>query len=314
MKVFVTGSTGFLGDYIVKECMKRKYKITAFVHKENLEKKKNIISEFVKKGVRVRYGDITSFDDVKGALNEDYDIIFHLASVTQNNSNKNFVVDVIGTKNLFKAIKEIKIKRILYMSTTGVYGPQKSDKDLDENSLCKPRTNYEISKYKTEELVKKFCTKYKIAYIIIRSPRIYGPQDWQKTFLNYIKLVKMGITIVLGNLPISLVYIKNLTHGIFLSLRSKNETFIISNENTYTAKEIANTVEKIIKPKFSIRVCVPKIFTRLVSITTGKFIYGTNNVRYSTKKFKQKFHYKDSYSLEESLRETIAWYKNKNML
>jgi len=315
MKVFVTGFTGFLGNYLVEECIKRKYHVTVFVHSENMKKKKNAISNFLSKGVKVCYGDIIKFEDVKKALKENYDIVFHLASIPKD-SPQNFIVDINGTKNLFRSIKEnkIKVKKFLYMSTTNVIGPQKSEHEIDESFVCEPQTKYGISKYKTERLVKKFCKRYEINYIIIRATRIYGPRDWQKTFLTYMKLVKMGIITVLDNLPINLVYVKNLVHGIFLSLHSKNETFIISDENTHRANEIANLVEKIIKPKFFIRVYVPKILIKVISTITGKFAYGINDVRYSVRKAKQKINYKDVYSLEEGLKETISWYKNENML
>jgi len=315
MKVFVTGSTGFLGSYIVRECIKRKYNTTALVRKENLEKKRNIISEFSRRGVRICYGNVINFEDVKKSLNENYDIIFHLASVPKESSS-NFVTDINGTENLFKAIEynKIKVKKIMYMSTTNVIGPQKLKQSIDENVECKPQTKYGISKYKAEQLIKKFCKKYEIDYIIIRAPRIYGPGDWQKTFLNYIKLAKIGIIPILDNLPVNLVYVKNLIHGIFLSLQSRNEIFIISDEKTYSTNEIADLVEKIIEPKFFIRFYIPKIIIKSISIITGSFVYGINNVRYSVKKAKQKLHYKNIFSLEEGMKETIAWYESKNIL
>lgn len=312
MKVFVTGGTGFLGYHVVKECVKRKYMITSFTRKENLQKKRSIMSEFENVGVNFRYGDIINFDDVKRALDENYDIVFHLASMPKENSDKNFIVDVIGTKNLFKAIKEnrIKIKKFLYMSSAGVYGPQKSDAALDENSVCAPRTNYENSKYKAEQLVQKNCKKYKINYIIIRSPMIYGPRNWQKAFLKYIKLIKMGLLIIF-DLPINLVFVKNLVHGIFLSLSVKNETFIISDEKVYSQNEIADMLCFITKPKIVIRICIPKMLIKFISLLTGKFIfiYGINNVKYSIEKAKYKLKYKEIYSLEMGLKKTIAWYK-----
>lgn len=39
-----------------------------------------------------------------------------------------------------------------------------------------------------------------------------------------------------------------------------------------------------------------------------------NNVRYSVKKAKQRLHYKNIYSLEEGMKETIAWYERENIL
>lgn len=181
----------------------------------------------------------------KKSLNENYDIIFHLASVPKESSS-NFITDINGTENLFKAIEhnKIKVKKMMYMSTASVSGPQKLKQSIDENIGCKPITNYGISKYSAEQLVKKFCKKYEIAYIIIRAPRVYGPGDWQKTFLNYMKLAKIGIIPILDNLPINLVYVKNLIHGIFLSLQSRNEIFIISDEKTYSTNEIADLVKK----------------------------------------------------------------------
>jgi nucleoside-diphosphate-sugar epimerase len=315
MKVFITGATGFLGKHLTEECIKKKFKVSIFTRKVNLDKKREFLKKIEKKGVRVYYGDLKNFNDIKNAIKENFDIIFHLASVPKND-RENFEVDVKGTKNLLKAILEngIRVKKIFFMSTAAVYGPQKLNKPIDEKTKCKPNSDYGLFKYKAENIIKRFCKKNKINYIIIRSPRIYGPGDWQKTFLNYIKLQKFGISLVLDKLSINLIYVKNLVHFIFLSLKSKNEIFVASDEKTYSFEEVERIISSLIKSKPKIRITIPRVLLILVSKLTGMFAYSINNVRFSVEKAKKELGYKDIYSLKDGLRETIKWYKSKGFL
>lgn len=315
MKVFITGATGFLGRHLTEKCLEKNFKISIFTRKTNLSKKKKFLEKIVKKGVRVYYGDLRNFNEIKSALKENFDIIFHLASVPKNNK-ESLEVNIKGTKNLLKAIKEnrIKVKKIFFMSTTAVYGPKKLSKLINEKTKCKPNSAYGLSKYRAENLIKNFCKRNKIDYIILRAPRIYGPGDWQKTFLNYIKLQKFGISVVLDKLYFNLIYVKNLVHCIFLSLKSKNEIFIASDEKPYSSEEIEKAILSEMKLKPKIRIVMPRILILIISKLTGKFAYSANNVRFSVEKAKKELGYKDIYSLKAGLRETIKWYKTKGYL
>lgn len=315
MKVFITGATGFVGRYLTERCLENNFEVSIFTRKSNLDNKSRFLEKVAEKGAEIYYGDLRNFDDVKNTLREDLDIVFHLASDPRHD-RKSYEVDINGTKNLLRAISEndIGVKKIVFLSTASVYGPQKVNKPIDEKTKCKPKTFYELSKYKAENIIKRFCKKNDMDYVILRPTRIYGPGDWQKTFLDYIKLQKLGISFVLDKLFFNLIYVKNLVHYIFLSLKSKNEVFIASDERPYTFEEIDATISSLMKLKPKVRIIVPRSLILLASRISGRFAYSVNDVRFSVEKARKRLGYRDLYTLREGLRETIEWYKNEGFL
>ena len=80
--------------------------------------------------------------------------------------------NVIGTKNLIEACKNTNVKNIIFSSSCSIYGNIIGS--VSENKKPNPQGYYAYTKYKGEELIKKFSSKYKYKYGILRYFNVAG--------------------------------------------------------------------------------------------------------------------------------------------
>lgn len=189
MEILITGATGFVGQHLVKECLKRGYNVTCLV------RHKSVLPTFLKK-TNIIFADLMDAD-LSSKITRNFDVIYHLAT------DRTFETNYYGTKNLIESIKNN--SKLIYMSSVSVSGTSFRNQTLNEETECQPRNPYEKGKYEAERLIKDHVKNY----VIFRTPRIYGPRDRQRTFLNLIRLIMIGI-IPVSDIKIDLVYVKKL--------------------------------------------------------------------------------------------------------
>lgn len=144
-KILITGSNGFIGNYVCKELNKRKIDYLA------IDKGKKPI--FIKKYFEI---DINDFSCLKKIIiNYKPKTIIHLAAIANpvyEDSAELYKVNTIGSENLMKAASLLKNKcRIILISTAGVYGNQKVKK-IKENCTLNPINHYSCSKASMEKI------------------------------------------------------------------------------------------------------------------------------------------------------------------
>jgi len=162
MNILITGGTGFLGSEILKILPKRD---KIFI----LDLKKRILSrkfKFIK-------GSILRRDLNKVLKSNNINIVVHLAAAlgvkkTENNPKEVLDVNIKGTFNILDSIKNSKVKKIIFASSSEIYG-DKYNKKVRENFLPFPKSLYANSKIVGEELVKSYCKLYNIKFNIFWS-------------------------------------------------------------------------------------------------------------------------------------------------
>ena len=194
MKVLITGGSGFIGKYLIKDLLDHKYDIKLLTRQENPD-----IED-----VEIIKGDITNINTCLKAVNN-VDAVFHNAAYATDYGEKKIIfnINVNGTKNILEACLKQDINRVIYTSTAGVYGFPNTKKKLDENSKINPFNIYHKSKFEGEQILKK---SNKIKLSIIRPPLVlgYGGRG-SEILINRIKEKKM-IYINNGNHYISIVH------------------------------------------------------------------------------------------------------------
>jgi len=137
------------------------------------------LSEILKsRNLQFFKGNFSNFKLLKKAV-KNCDTIIHMATtnlrISLNNPNvtiKNNLISYYKMLNYFKNFE--KIKNIIYVSSSEVYGDS-NDKYKDEkNTACKPKTVYASTKLSGEYLTKIFSKKYNLNYIIIRPFNLFG--------------------------------------------------------------------------------------------------------------------------------------------
>ena len=112
---------------------------------------------------------------------KNYDVVYHMAAMlgvkkTEKNSLDCLNININGTKNTLESCVFNKVKKIIFASSSEVYGePDKNP--ISEEFDTKGKTLYGVSKIAGEELCKAYYKKYGLKFLIIRYFNTYGPNQ-----------------------------------------------------------------------------------------------------------------------------------------
>lgn len=329
--ILITGASGFIGSHLTEELAKREKKIKVLIRDGNLGNIREF-SEEIKKKIEIVKGNLLDKASLLKALSR-VTKVFHLAAIGRPMNiprQMYFDINFEGTKNLLEACREKRIKKIIHISTISVFGFSRDRTALTENFPKIPVSDYGESKKRGEEFAIDFCKKNKIKLIIVRPPMVFGPRDFQ--FLKLFKLINTGVFPLLrkGKAKIEFCYVKNLVNGIILADKyGKNlEAYNFSDGETYTIRKVFSEMAKAENRKlfpFSVPVFAVKVsglfLEKLFSLFGKKAPFNSGTAEWMSKdnsldisKAKKELGYKRIIPLEVSIRETIKWYKEKNLL
>jgi UDP-glucose 4-epimerase len=281
MKIVVTGGSGFIGTNLIKS-IKNKHEIT--VLDINPPKLENI--SFVE-------GNITDQKFVEESI-KDFDIVIHLAaavgvSYTDNEPVKTLDFNIQGTKNVLRACEKNNIKKLIFSSSSEIYG-EPLHLPISEDDPAIPITTYGLSKLVAEEYIKSYSKKIDLKYTILRFFNAYGGnQSTNFVIPNFINLALENKPITIhhdGSQIRSFCHIDDIIQGIELSLENdENQIFNIGNDSEpISIKNLGKKVIKLTNSKTS-QIEIPfkesnrnrkEILNRSPDITKAKKLLGFN--------------------------------------
>jgi len=170
MKIFVTGGSGFVGQTLILDLMRKGYTVFALARSE---KSKKIVSEL---GAIPISGDLLEVDSFKTNL-KGMDGLVHVAAMIEmwGKYDDFYKINVKATEELLKAAKEMGVIKFVYISAAAVVADGSPLIDVDENYIPKnaPHDNYSKTKALAEELIRYDSSS--LQKIILRPPMIWGP-------------------------------------------------------------------------------------------------------------------------------------------
>lgn len=234
MKIVVTGSNGFVGQHLI-ELLKRDKNVHVFP-------------------LDLKQADITKYSEVQKYLTKvKPDQVYHLAGFASGagkNKDLIFKINVEGTLNILKALKEIdKSVKVLLASTAYVYG--NTSKCATENGKIDAKSFYDQSKIKMEQEALKYLGG-NIQIIITRATNHTGPGQKLGVvvpdFCSQITKAKSGDEILVGNLSAQrdLFDVRDCVRAYKLVMR-KGELGEIYNVGVGKPIVIKKVLEKLIK-------------------------------------------------------------------
>lgn len=180
---FVTGASGCIGGWVVKNLVETGHKVFALMpHPEKLKKLLLIMKKEDMDKIIVLPGDITNPDLLKAAVRmSGAERIIHLAALQmpfcRANPTLGARVNVEGTINIFEAARAAGLKQVVYSSSTAVYGnvADYPNSEFSHDSPLIPRSFYGVYKQDNEWTAKVYYEETGLSSIAIRPFVVYGP-------------------------------------------------------------------------------------------------------------------------------------------
>jgi CDP-glucose 4,6-dehydratase len=194
-KVFVTGCTGLVGRYLVKELIQLGANVNGLVRNPNA----SLFQEEPYKTMNFVRGSLGDFQVIKRAI-EDYEIdtVFHIAAqavvgVANQNPMSTFETNIRGTWNVLEACRHHSVKRVIVTSSEKAYGDQSTHPYVETLPL-QGRYPYDVSKSCADLISNTYYHTYKLPICIIRFGNLYGGGD-----LNFNRIIPQTIQTILNN-------------------------------------------------------------------------------------------------------------------
>lgn len=312
--ILITGGCGFLGVHLARFFLKKEYKVilldTAPQTAKDLDGKVTVINADIRDYSKLE----TSFKNV--------DYIVHAAAALPIHHDKDYIFDVNvnGTKQVLKAALKNKVKKLVFISTTAMYGVPKTLPEKETDTIY-PIGHYGESKAAAE----KICLDYNIKGLpvnILRPKSFLGPERlgvftiWFEAIYNGRPVFILGN----GNNLYQLLEVVDLCNAIESALTSKisGEIFNIGAEKFGTWRQDLGALIKHAKSKSRI-VSLPVIPIQIVLSILEYFNlsplvawhYKTFPVDsfVSIEKAKKSLSYKATKSNQDILIESYDWYR-----
>ena len=192
MKCFVTGGAGFIGSHLVDKLIQKNYDVTVF---DNLSSGKKEFIEHHIKNDRFRFVNADLLDEnVVSDEIKDQDVVFHIAANpdVRLGAKKPDIAkkDIIATYNLLDSMRENDVKKIVFSSSSTIYGETPSF-PLNENyGPLLPISVYGAAKLAAEGLISSFCHSFDMQGWIYRFANVVGTRGTHGVIVDFINKLR----------------------------------------------------------------------------------------------------------------------------
>jgi NAD dependent epimerase/dehydratase len=316
-KILVTGADGFIGSHLAEGLINEGAKVKAFVYYNSFNNWGWIdsLEQKIQNEIEIFSGDIRDAYGVKKAM-IDCDIVFHLAALIaipySYYSPESYVeTNIKGTLNILQAARELSIEKTLITSTSEIYGTALYT-PIDEKHAKQAQSPYSATKIGADAIAESFYRSFNLPVTIVRPFNTYGPRQSARAVIPsiIIQLLNNHKEIKLGSLHPTrdLVFVKDTVNGFLEIAKADNligEEVNIATGNEISIGQLAKKIISLINPD---AVIVSEEERTRPEKSEVERLLGDNT------KILQHTNWKQKYSIDDGLQETIEWLKIKDNL
>ena len=253
MKFFVTGGAGFIGSHLVDRLVEENY-VAAY---DNLSLGK---TEFIKqhlknKNFRFIKDDLLSISNLKKSI-KGYDAAFHMAansdiSLGTAKTDIDLKQGAIATYNLLESMRLNDVRKIVFASSSAVYGEPDKFPTKESYGAKLPISLYGASKLACEGMISAFCHLYGMKAWIFRFANIIGERSTHGVMYDFVnKLRKNPKRLEVlgdGNQRKPYLYVRDCVDGMLYGFGHANEEVNVFNLGCSDNTDVKTIAKIIIK-------------------------------------------------------------------
>lgn len=311
--LLVTGASGFVGQQLCAEIIKRGWQVKAALRMPDRS-----LKEFESAII----GQLDGQTNWTESLRE-VDVVIHLAARVHvmrddaNNPLEEFRrVNVAGTEHLARSAAASGAKRLVYVSSIKVNGEMTgSGSKFSEADAPSPQDPYGVSKCEAEQALHRIARETGLEVVIVRPPLVYGP-GVKGNFAQMLKVLTKGIPLPLASVRNlrSLVYVENLVDALIVCAShpaAPGQTYLVSDGEDISTPDLLRQLGAVIGHPACLLPC-PLVLLKLAGRLTGKGeqverLLGS--LRVDSSKIRRELNWAPPYTLEQGLRATADWYR-----
>jgi len=317
MRILITGVAGFIGYSLANFLLKKKIDVFGLDNFDNYYsvnyKKKRI--KLLKKYPNFFFKkiDISKKKHLENYILKQklFDNVFHFAAqpgvrYSLKNPRKYYTSNIIGYNNLLSSLTKIKVKKIIYASSSSVYGDQ-NYLPVNEIRPVSPKSFYGYSKLANEMTSNFFAKFYKMNILGMRFFSVYG--EWGRPDMLVIKYINSQLNNRIFYLNNNGNHLRDFTHIndivkilykiVKFSTKKYHEVFNICSSKPYSVKNFISVSKKFIKNI--------KVKNKSKDLADVQDTHGCNfKIRKITR-------YKNFKNIEREIQLIIKWFKENNI-
>jgi nucleoside-diphosphate-sugar epimerase len=310
--VMVGGGAGFVGSAVVRELLARDCTVVSFDN--YLHGSPQNVAGLAGR-LHVVHGDALEPYDVThtiAAHGVEYiiDCIGDTFVPTAYKMPKRFFdINLYGTYNLLRAIRNTSVKKMLYVSSTEVYG-QVSASSIDENAALLPTNTYAVSKLAADRLCFTFAKEHDIPVVIARIFNCYGPRETEPYIIpEIIRQLHRGNVVQLGNVKAErdFTFVHDTARALIALLESDlgfGDACNVGSNCSYSVEWLVEQIARIMNVEGVQIVCDP---ARLRRLDIERFVCNNAKLRALT-------NWEPRVPIADGLAETVEWFhRNGNV-
>ena len=306
-KIVVTGGAGFVGSNVVRRLLAQNAVVLVLDDFSTGDDNNLPVGE---SNLEVVRGSVTEFDVVSDVI-KDASLVFHLAArniiVSTRNPREDYEVNIGGTLNVLLAARELNIPRVVYSSSTSVYGNPRY-LPINEDDATNMLSPYAVSKFAGENYCKAFYESYGLSSAVVRYSNVYGTA--QRPDNPYCGVVSKFFESAMSGEPPRIhgdgeqtrdfTYIDDVVEATLLagiSPKADGQVYNVGTGREVTVNQLARAIIEItgakVEPTYVDRRDIDNIRRRVVNI----------------EKIRRELRWIPTFTVEQGLRRTYQWLK-----
>lgn len=314
MNILITGGAGFIGSTLCDKMLKEDNEIIVIDNFNDYYspklKENNIKHNLNNKNYKLYRGDICDKSLLAKIFEENkIDVVVHIAASAGVRPSIDKPLDYVknnieGTVNILEVMKENKVKKIVFASSSSIYGNCKEEIFSEDLKVAEPISPYAATKLACEQFLYTYSKLYNIQVVALRFFTVFGPRQRPDLAIRkFIDLIKENKPIPVygdGTTIRDYTYVDDIVDGIISAIDYNDTQYEIINLGggaPVSLNQMIETIEKALNKKAKIE---------RLPMQMGD----VDKTAASITKAKKLLNYNPKTSFERGIIKFIEWEKN----